>query len=62
MEFELAEDAQEAIENMDGAELLGKVLRCNVAKLPSNKVQPGKAIWNTDEYYEETGEKNDDME
>ena len=60
MEFELDEDAEEAIGNMDGAELLGKVLRCNIAKMPNNKIQPGKAIWNTEEFYEEGDEKNND--
>lgn len=49
VEYEDAEDAADAIENMDGGELYGKVLRCNVAKAVS-KLAPGKAVWSSDEY------------
>ena len=32
VEYDLEEDAQDALDNMDGSELFGKVLRCNIAK------------------------------
>lgn len=59
VEFENEGDAADAIENMDGAELLGKVLRCNVAKAVS-KLAPGKALWSSDEWAgNENGEEGD---
>lgn len=49
IEFESEDDARDAIDNMDGSELFGKVLRCNVAKaLP--KLAPGKAAWSSEEW------------
>ena len=50
MEFALEEDADDAIDNMDGSELLGKTLKCNVAKaLP--KVAHGQAVWNSEDFH-----------
>jgi peptidyl-prolyl isomerase E (cyclophilin E) len=49
VEFDLEEDAAAAIDNMDGAELFGKVLRCSVAK-PMPKVAAGKALWSAEEW------------
>lgn len=49
VEFELDEDAEAAIENMDGAELFSRVIRCNVAK-STNKVNAGKAVWSAEEW------------
>lgn len=62
VEFENEEDAADAIENMDGSELLGKVLRCNVAKAVS-KLVPGKAVWSSDEWAQkEMAEADEDDE
>lgn len=63
VEFELEEDAASAIENMDGSELFGRVLRCNKAKAMS-KLAPGKALWNSEEWIQSTlnveeGEEDD---
>ena len=52
MEFEIEEDAEAAIDNMDGAELFGKVIRCNVAR-PQAKASAGKAIWSAEEWIQE---------
>lgn len=52
VEFESEEDASDAIENMDGSELMGKVIRCNVAKAVT-KLAPGKALWSSDEWAQE---------
>lgn len=49
MEFEEEGDAKEAIENMDGSELFGKVLRCSIAKA-APKLAAGKAVWSTEEW------------
>lgn len=49
MEFEVEEDAAAALENMEGSELFGKVLRCNYAKAMV-KLTPGKAVWNDEEW------------
>lgn len=43
---------------MDGAELLGKVIRCSYAK-PMTKLQPGKAVWATEEYLEKNIQEGD---
>ena len=49
VEYDLDEDAAAAIDNMDGSELYGKVLRCNIARtLP--KLAHGKAIWSAEEW------------
>jgi hypothetical protein len=42
---------------MDGSELFGKVLKCNVAKaLP--KGEKGKAIWNAEEWIQNSLKDN----
>lgn len=45
----MEEDAEQAIANMDGAELLGKVIRCNLAKAMP-KLASGQAVWNSEEW------------
>lgn len=50
VEFDCDEDAQEAIFNMDGAELFGKFLRCTNAKAASASLQEGKAVWSSEEW------------
>lgn len=59
VEFEDAEDAQAAIENMDRAELYGRVLKVNI----SNKGVDGgsRAVWDDITVYDEA-EKTDDAE
>lgn len=62
IEFESEDDASDALENMDGAELFGKVLRCNIAKAQA-KLAEGKAVWNAEEWIAEqmkNGEENPD--
>ena len=48
---------------MDGAELFGRVLRCNLAK-PLTKAPSGKAVWSADECIQnalKSGELEDDI-
>lgn len=55
VEYEDAEDAEEAVFNMDGGELLGRTLKVNLAqanqlhKLSDNK---SEAIWKSDEWFQ----------
>lgn len=59
MEFDLEEDAADAIENMDGAELFGRVLRCNIAKaLP--KLEAGKAVWSAEEWIQNSFQESEE--
>jgi hypothetical protein len=37
------------MENMDGAELLGKTIYCNFSK-PQMKMQYGQAVWSNEEW------------
>ena len=50
VEFETEEDCAAALENMHGAELYGKVLRCNIAKPMANKNVSGMAVWTADDW------------
>jgi hypothetical protein len=47
---------------MDGAELFGKTLRCNIARPTGNRA-PGKAVWSAEEWIQkqliEDAEYND---
>ena len=48
VEFSLAEDAREAIDNMDQAELYGRVIKCNQAKPQkdaSERLGSRTAVW-----------------
>lgn len=53
IEFHDADDAAEAIYNMDGAELLGKILNVCLAQpnQTMSMVNSNKAIWSTDDWY-----------
>ena len=53
VEYQDADDASEAIYNMDGAELFGRVLNVNLAQ--NNQVNLGstKAVWTTDEWFQQ---------
>ena len=51
VDFEEPDDALAAIANMDGAELLGRVLSCKLAR-PTTKYAEGKPIWLSEEYIE----------
>jgi RNA recognition motif-containing protein len=58
VEFVNDDDAADALDNMDGCEIYGKVLRCNVAKaLP--KIEKGKAVWSAEEWIQGQGEEGE---
>jgi peptidyl-prolyl isomerase E (cyclophilin E) len=44
-------DAAAAMDNMDGAELQGRVLRVNIAKPLRHKLGATKAVWSHDEWF-----------
>mmetsp|Transcript_49212 Transcript_49212/g.96243 ORF Transcript_49212/g.96243 Transcript_49212/m.96243 type:complete len:152 (+) Transcript_49212:89-544(+) len=48
--FEDEDDASEATYNMDGAELLGRVLTVNIAQPNQHRGGSNKAVWSTDEW------------
>lgn len=54
MEYTDADDASEAVYNLDGSELYGKVLSVNLAREGQGRLDPNKAVWSTDEFYQET--------
>mmetsp|Transcript_52871 Transcript_52871/g.67809 ORF Transcript_52871/g.67809 Transcript_52871/m.67809 type:complete len:159 (-) Transcript_52871:189-665(-) len=45
------DDAAAAIDNMDGAELEGRVLRVNIAKPMRHKLGATKPVWSHDEWF-----------
>lgn len=49
VEYEDADDAAEAIFNMNGAELLGRVLTVNLAQAAQHKLGSNKAVWSSDD-------------
>ena len=61
VEFETEEDCADAIENMEGSELFGKVLRCNIAK-PMSKAPSGKAVWSADEWIQNSLKDGDNID
>lgn len=61
VEFDLDEDAAAAIDNMDGSELYGKVIRCNIARTMP-KLAPGKAIWSTEEWIQSSLNEGETIE
>jgi len=50
IEYELPEDAQAAIDNMNDGELFGRTLRCNMAKPMKIKEGATRPIWASDEW------------
>lgn len=64
VEYTDADDASEAIYNLDGSELYGKVLSVSLAKEGQGRLDTNKAVWSTDEFFQETmgqGEKQQDV-
>ena len=50
IEFEEEEDAAQAMFNMEGAELYGRVIRCSYAKPMANTGRGNKAVWSSEEW------------
>ena len=59
VEYEEADDATEAIYNLDGAELMGRSLNVNLAQHHQTKLGSARPVWSTDEWFRDqvTGEK-----
>jgi len=59
VEFQLPEDAADAIDNMDNGEILGKTIRVNIAKPTRFKENTNRPVWADDEYLRkvESGEQ-----
>ena len=54
MQFYNDEDAAAAMDNMDGSELEGRVLRVNIAKPIRHKLGASKAVWSHDTWFKES--------
>ncbi|KAK3592067.1 hypothetical protein CHS0354_019323 [Potamilus streckersoni] len=53
VEFELAEDAAAAVDNMNESELFGRTIRVNLAKPMKMKEGSSRAVWNEDSWLQE---------
>lgn len=51
VEYNDAEDASEAIYNLDGSELYGRVLTVNLAQRDRLNINSNKAVWSTDDFF-----------
>ncbi|KYR02681.1 hypothetical protein DLAC_00140 [Tieghemostelium lacteum] len=49
VQFETAQDASDAIDNMHDSEILGRVIKCVIAKPVT--VNKNKALWSKDQYH-----------
>lgn len=56
VEFNDAEDASEAIYNLDGSELYDRVLTVNLARNTQVNLNTHKAVWASDEFFQERKE------
>ncbi|KAK3387224.1 hypothetical protein B0H63DRAFT_448096 [Podospora didyma] len=64
VEFEDAEDAKEAIDNMDQAELFGRAIKVSAAKVPKSATQGGlgskTALWEQEGWLAENAVSEED--
>ena len=51
VEFEDVEDAEEAQYNMNGAELMGRILNVKTAIAQTHSLSSNKALWSTEEFH-----------
>ncbi|CAJ0952718.1 unnamed protein product, partial [Mesorhabditis belari] len=56
VEFELAEDAAAAIDNMNESELFGRTIRCNFARPPKASERSTRPVWADDEWLRKYGQ------
>ena len=50
VEFDLDQDCADALENMEGAELFGKTLHCNIARPVKGQGEGNKAVWSAESW------------
>lgn len=55
VEFELAEDSNAALDNMDESELYGRTIRCNHAKPKQMNERSSRAAWTDEAWLEQHG-------
>jgi RNA recognition motif-containing protein len=53
VEFDDADDAAEALDNMDGAELMGRTLNVSLAQANGSMPEHNKAVWSTDDWFQQ---------
>ena len=54
VEYNDADDAKEAIYNLDGSELFGRVLTIGLAQSNQMNLNSNKAVWSNDEFFQQT--------
>ncbi|VDM12158.1 unnamed protein product [Wuchereria bancrofti] len=57
VEYELAEDAAAAIDNMNDSELFGRTIRCNFARPPKANERSQRPVWADDEWLKTVSSK-----
>lgn len=57
VEYNDGEDASEAIYNLDGSELFGRVLTVNLTQHNRMNLNVHKAVWSNDEFFQHLQEK-----
>lgn len=61
VEYELAEDAAAAIDNMNDSELFGRTIRCNFARPPKANERSHRPVWADDEWLKTVSSKCNDI-
>lgn len=56
VEFELEADAKECVDNLHGAELMGRTLRVTVARPQREHGTAGKAVWSQEAWFKSLAE------
>mmetsp|Transcript_34442 Transcript_34442/g.50350 ORF Transcript_34442/g.50350 Transcript_34442/m.50350 type:complete len:132 (+) Transcript_34442:182-577(+) len=57
--FEEEEDAAAAMENMEGAEIYGRVVKVNIARPMTHKLGASKPVWSAEEWFEKNVKDED---
>lgn len=59
IEYQLAEDAADAIDNMDNGEILGRTIRVNTSKPLKYRENSNQPVWADDEYLRRMNEEKE---
>jgi len=61
VQFQSEDDAAAAMDNMDGAELQGRVLRVNIAKPLKHKLGSSKPVWSHDDWFQNSLKEDQEL-
>ena len=62
VEYSDADDANEAIYNLDGSELNGRSITVNLAQHNQLNLNSHKAVWSTDDFFQSSQEAHADVQ